>query len=159
MGGTAFAATVRRSPQSVGAIRWALEMSTPLDHNSRSTHPAQGIRAGTGTGETTMEDDPRIKQQQVAEAAAADPLQQAGTHPLGTVTGALGGAVAGAVMGIAAGPVGSLAGAVGGAIAGGALGSGGLDSTPISGPTVGDDRKSSTDGAEPARAGETNRPQ
>jgi len=46
-----------------------------------------------------MNDTTREKQQQVAESAATDPLQQVGTHPLGTVTGALGGAAAGAVAG------------------------------------------------------------
>jgi phage tail tape-measure protein len=83
-----------------------------------------------------MNDKAREKQAEVAESAATDPVQQVGTHPLGTVTGALGGAAAGAVMGIAAGPVGSLAGAIGGAIAGAALGSGGVGATPVTGPAV-----------------------
>lgn len=64
-----------------------------------------------------------------------DALQQAGTHPLGTATGAAGGAVAGAISGIAAGPVGSLAGAIAGAVAGGALGSGSAN-PPATGPAV-----------------------
>lgn len=52
------------------------------------------------------------------------PIEQAGSHPLGTAAGAIGGAVIGTAVGIAAGPVGSLAGAVGGAVAGAVLGSG-----------------------------------
>jgi phage tail tape-measure protein len=83
-----------------------------------------------------MSDEDRLKQAAAASRAASDPLQQAGTHPLGTAAGAVGGAVAGAVAGIAAGPVGSLAGAVGGAIAGGVLGSGATGSEALEGPVV-----------------------
>ena len=84
-----------------------------------------------------MSNEVRQQQAQAAARAASDPVQQAGTHPLGTAAGAVGGAVAGAVVGIAAGPVGSLAGAVGGAIAGGVLGSG-ATGAPAAGPVVDD---------------------
>ena len=84
-----------------------------------------------------MTNEVREEQAQAAARTASDPVQQAGTHPLGTAAGAVGGAVAGAVAGIAAGPVGSLAGAVGGAIAGGVLGSG-ATGTPVAGPVVDD---------------------
>ena len=57
---------------------------------------------------------------------AAKPLEQAGTHPIGTPVGAIAGAAVGAVIGTAAGPVGSLAGAAAGAIGGGLLGAGAL---------------------------------
>ncbi|MFL6697076.1 MAG: hypothetical protein ACJ8GJ_07895 [Vitreoscilla sp.] len=83
-----------------------------------------------------MSDEDRLKQAAAASRAASDPVQQAGTHPLGTAMGAVGGAVAGAITGIAAGPVGSLAGAVGGAIAGGVLGSGAVGSEPVAGPVL-----------------------
>jgi phage tail tape-measure protein len=88
--------------------------------------------------ETTpaKEKQARDVQARVADRADSNPVEQAGTHPLGTAAGAVGGAVAGAVAGIAAGPVGSLAGAIGGAIAGGALGSGATASTPVAGPSV-----------------------
>jgi phage tail tape-measure protein len=88
--------------------------------------------------ETTpaKENQAREVQARAADRAESDPVQQVGTHPLGTAAGAVGGAIAGAVAGIAAGPVGSLAGAVGGAIAGGALGSGTVASPPVAGPSV-----------------------
>jgi hypothetical protein len=65
-----------------------------------------------------------------------DTLEQIGTHPFGTVLGAIGGAVLGALIGLAAGPVGSLACALGGAVLGGLLGSGRAMSTPAAGPAV-----------------------
>lgn len=83
-----------------------------------------------------MSDNDRLEQAAAASRAASEPLQQAGTHPLGTAAGALGGAAAGAIAGIAAGPVGSLAGAVGGGIAGGILGSGAVGAAPVAGPVV-----------------------
>ena len=67
---------------------------------------------------------------------AADTLEQVGTHPFGTVLGAIGGALLGALIGIAAGPVGSLACAIGGAVLGGLLGSGRGVTAPVSGPAV-----------------------
>lgn len=63
-------------------------------------------------------------------------LEQAGTHPFGTVLGAIGGALLGALIGLAAGPVGSLACALGGAVLGGLLGSGRGMTAPLSGPAV-----------------------
>ena len=94
-----------------------------------------------------MPDDTRIKQAETAAAASSDPVIQAGTHPLGTTLGAIGGAAAGAVAGIAAGPVGSLAGAVGGAIAGGVLGSGAGATGPVAGPVVEGDAAPTADHA------------
>lgn len=63
-------------------------------------------------------------------------LEQVGTHPFGTVLGAIGGALLGALIGLAAGPVGSLACAIGGAVLGGLLGSGRGITAPVSGPAV-----------------------
>lgn len=63
-------------------------------------------------------------------------LEQVGTHPFGTVLGAIGGALLGALIGIAAGPVGSLACAIGGAVLGGLLGSGRGFTAPVAGPAV-----------------------
>jgi hypothetical protein len=83
-----------------------------------------------------MDDRTHDRETATAEQAPRDPLQQVGTHPFGTVAGALIGAGAGAIVGIAAGPVGSLAGAVAGAVAGGALGSGAVGRTPVEGPVV-----------------------
>jgi hypothetical protein len=59
-------------------------------------------------------------------ATAAKPLEQAGSHPIGTPVGAIAGAAVGAVIGVAAGPVGSLAGAAAGAVAGGLMGAGAM---------------------------------
>jgi len=63
-------------------------------------------------------------------------LEQVGTHPFGTVLGAIGGALLGALIGLAAGPVGSLACAIGGAVLGGLLGSGRALTKPVTGPAV-----------------------
>ena len=65
-----------------------------------------------------------------------DALEQAGTHPFGTVLGAIGGALLGALIGLAVGPVGSLACAIGGAVLGGLLGSGRGVTAPVNGPAV-----------------------
>ena len=65
-----------------------------------------------------------------------DAFEQVGTHPFGTVLGAIGGALLGALIGLAVGPVGSLACAIGGAVLGGLLGSGRGVTAPQNGPAV-----------------------